>query len=59
MKNAIDETQILFFMNHKDTAVLEPGASDYGLEASLYQIVEEVQQLILFMSELLDKTQPK
>jgi hypothetical protein len=49
----------LFFINENAPIVLCTDASDYGIGAYLYQVVDEQEQPISFLSKTLDKTQMK
>jgi len=58
-RNTIAMCPKLFFINENAPIVLCTDASDYGIGAYLYQVVDEQEQPISFLSKTLDKTQMK
>ena len=53
----IKECPTLYFLTEDGEVVLETDASDYGIGAYLYQIVDGVPRPIAFISKALNKTQ--
>ncbi len=59
MKKAISGCPTLYFRVDKARIILETDASDYGIGAYLYQIVDEKQQPLAFISKSLTKPQQR
>ncbi len=57
VKEALLNIPTLFFMNENSPIYLETDACDYGIGGYLYQVVDEIQKPIAFMSQALDARQ--
>ena len=56
---AISECATLHFMDDKAPITLQTDASDYGMEAYLFQLVDGMERPVAFISKTFDKTQLK
>jgi cleavage and polyadenylation specificity factor subunit 1 len=59
VKLAIDKCAKLYFIDGTSPLYLDTDASQYGIGAYLYQLVQDVEQPIMFISKSLTKTQVK
>jgi len=57
VKAAIMDCPQLYFLDKEGQVILETDASDYGVGAVLYQVVEDKKHIVAFMSKILDSTQ--
>ena len=59
IKHEINECQLLYFMHPNAPVFLHTDASDYGIGAYLFQVIDAKEYPIMFMSKLLSDTELK
>ena len=59
LQQAIEHCPTLFFMNYSAPIFLYTDASDYGIGAYLYQVVDDSEQPVAFLSKTLNSTELK
>ena len=57
MQRAISECQTLHFVQNNETIFLQTDASDYGIGAYLFQLVDGIEKPVDFISKKLVKSQ--